>query len=47
MTLKLRVCERRRPVGLPLGHHKLDVMTRVADDRSRAARRVFCQPSTI
>jgi hypothetical protein len=47
MTLNLRVCERQRPMGSPLGHNKSNVMTLVADDTSRAVRRISCQPSTI
>ncbi len=47
MTLKLRVYERQRPMGSPLGHNEFNVMTLVADDTSRAARRISCQPSTI
>lgn len=47
MTLKLRVFERQRPMGSPLANNKLNVMTLVADDTSRAARRISCQPSTI
>lgn len=47
MTPKLRACERQRPMGAPLQNNKFNVMTRVTDDTSRAARRIFCQPSTI
>lgn len=47
MMLQLRVCERQRPMGSPLGHNQFDVMTLVADDTTRAAGRISCQPSTI
>lgn len=47
MTQDLMGCERQRPMGAPWVDAPLNVTTLETDDRSRAARRIFCQPSTI